>query len=87
MKKGSRPDIQGNDYRGLSLVEIARDCLTRAGGHVRGLNNMEAVGRAFTHSTSDFSVILENNIHKILLASFQTAPDTWRRWCSGWQCV
>src|SRR5690606_2757639 len=47
-----------NPYRGHSLAEIARECVTAAGVDVRGRDRMEVVGLAFTHSTSDFPGLL-----------------------------
>ena len=40
------------------------------------------VAAAFTQSTSDFPLILENALHRTLLAAYQTAPDTWSRFCA-----
>jgi HK97 family phage prohead protease len=74
--------IEGaNPYRGLSLREMARECLVRGGIDARGLNPMDMVGRAFTQSTSDFPVLLENAMHKTLLNAYRTTSDTWTRFC------
>lgn len=80
-------NLQPGEFRGLSLLDLARDSLTRAGVNVRGLDKMELVGRALTfrggmNTTSDFAVLLENVMHKLLLASFAVTPDTWTRWCA-----
>jgi hypothetical protein len=71
----------GNEFRGLRLTEIAKVCLERAGVSHRGMSELEMVKRAFTQSTSDFPVLLENAMHKTLLGAYATAPDTWSRFC------
>lgn len=76
------------EFRGLSMRDLARECLERAGVKIRGLSPLELVGRALTfrtgggmNSTSDFSVLLENVMHKALLSSYMVTPDTWSRFC------
>jgi HK97 family phage prohead protease len=70
-----------NEFRGLRLTEIAKVCLERAGVPHRGMSELEMVKRAFTQSTSDFPILLENAMHKTLQAAYATAPDTWSRFC------
>lgn len=75
------------EYRGMSLVEIAKECLTRARVSFRGLSKDRIVGEAFTcrgitQSTSDFSTLLENVMHKMLQAAYGITPDTWSRFCA-----
>jgi hypothetical protein len=71
-----------NPVRGLSLRELARHCLERAGVRTDGLSALEMVGRAFTQSTSDFPVLLEAAMHKSLQSGYAVAADSWRRWCA-----
>lgn len=71
-----------NPLRGMQLREIARECLHRIGVRTDGMTALEMVGRAFTQSTSDFPVLLENAMHKSLQSSYAVAADTWRRWCA-----
>ena len=79
----SRYVIDGaNPLRGMQLREIARECLHRIGVRTDGMSALEMVGRAFTQSTSDFPVLLENAMHKSLQAGYAVAADTWRRWCA-----
>lgn len=78
--------MEAGEFRGLSLVDLARDSLERAGVRTRGLSKLDLVGQALTHrsaynGTSDFSVLLETAIHKILLGAYANTPDTWRRFC------
>jgi hypothetical protein len=80
--------FEPGEFRGLTLVELARECLERGGMKTRGMSKLELVGHAFTfrstitQSTSDFAVLLENTMHKMLQAAYSTAPDTWRRWAA-----
>lgn len=66
-------------YRGMTLLDIAKDCLVRGGVDVSGLDKMEIVGRAITSSSSDFPVLLEGTNRRILLANYAAVADTWRR--------
>jgi hypothetical protein len=80
--RSGRGRVDGaNPWRGFNLRELARECLTRAGVETRGMNTMEMVGRAFTQSTSDFPVLLENTMNKVLQDTYLTAPNTWKRFC------
>jgi hypothetical protein len=80
---GSRVEVAGdNPFRGAKLIDLARMSLERAGENVSGLYANELASRAIMHSTSDFAVILENVMHKSLLAGFNQAGDTWRSFCA-----
>jgi ATP-dependent protease ClpP protease subunit len=71
-----------NPYRGAKLVDLARASLDRAGIKTAGMNQMEVVAAAFTQSTSDFPVLLENTMHKALQAAYATQALTWQRFCN-----
>jgi len=45
-------DFAPGQQRGLSLLDLARECLERNGINTRGLGKMELVGRAFTEGYS-----------------------------------
>lgn len=77
-----RAQIRANPFRGHKLLDVARACLQQAGVRVDGMSQMEIVAAAFTQSTSDFPVILENTMHKTLQAAYARAPLTWRRFCA-----
>lgn len=70
-----------NPYRGHSLLDLARACLARAGAKTDGMDKMAIVAAAFTQSTSDFPILLENTMHKTLQQAYATAADTWSRFC------
>lgn len=70
-----------NPMRGYTLLEMARSALERGGIRTDGMSKLDLVGRAFTQSTSDFPVLLENAMHKTLQAAYAVTPDTWSRFC------
>lgn len=74
-------NLSGNEFRGLSLTDLARHCLGAQGVNVRGLDHRQIAGRAFTQTNSDFPILLENAMHKSMTAGYTTAALTWRRWC------
>jgi hypothetical protein len=80
--KEKQERLQGNPFTQFRAREIARQCLEMTGANVRGLSDDEIVKRAFTSSTSDFPVILENVLHRTVLASYGTVGETWRRFCA-----
>jgi len=63
------------DWRGLSLIEMARSLLEAAGERPRGLSRDEIATRAL-HSTSDFPQILAAVTGKTLRAAYEAAPRT-----------
>lgn len=81
------PALDPGEFRGMSLLELARYCLEMNGVKTRGLDKMTLVARAFTYrsnitqSTADFPILLENVMHRTLQAAYATQPDTWSRWC------
>lgn len=87
-KKGITVVVDPGEFRGMTFVDLARMCLERAGRNIRGWDKMRLVGEALTYrgagmqTTSDFAVLLENTMHKTLLAAYSTAPDTWSRFCA-----
>lgn len=79
-------------YRGLSLFDLAVESLVRSGAsqvELRGMRRIDVVGAAFTGvlngrtmaATGDFATILGASSHRVLLAGFAAAPQTWREWC------
>lgn len=77
----------GREFRGLSLIEMARHALERGGINTRGMSKMELAGLAFQarasvgyHSTSDFPAILANVANKTLRAAYDGTPRTFGAW-------
>ena len=75
-------ELDGNPFRGYRMLDFARASLHRAGVKTDGMDPMQLVGAAFTQSTSDFPVILENAMYKSLMAAYMVTPDTWSRFCA-----
>ncbi|WAP69046.1 prohead protease/major capsid protein fusion protein [Jiella pelagia] len=67
----------GRQFRGYSLMDMARDCLQRSGQNVSNLSRMEIAGRAM-HTTSDFPEILANVARRTLRTAYEQAPQTFR---------
>ena len=64
------------EWRGLSLIEMARSWLEAEGVWVRGLSRDEIATRAL-HTTSDFPAILAGVTNKTLRDAYETAPRTY----------
>ena len=67
-------------YRGMSLLELARESLTNAGVNTRGLSRDEVATRSL-HSTSDFPEILAAVTNKTLRQAYETYPRTFMLFC------
>lgn len=76
---------QGNPFANLSLIAMAEQSLIRAGVRTREMTRDEICDRALAsggQSTSDFPIILENALHKMVLRGYAQTPFTWSRFCS-----
>ncbi|MCU8000165.1 ClpP-like prohead protease/major capsid protein fusion protein [Shewanella sp. SM95] len=69
-----------NHYSSYGMLELARASLLDRGIGCAGLNKMEMVGLAFTHSSSDFGNILLDVANKSVLMGWETAEETFERW-------
>lgn len=67
-------------YRGMTLMELARESLGNAGVHTRGLSRDEVATRAL-HSTSDFPEILSAVTNKTLRQAYEAYPRTFMLFC------
>lgn len=67
------------EFRGLTLLDHARDCLERAGVKTRGLERSEIARRSF-ESTSDLPYVLANVANKSLRNAYLSAPRTFTPW-------
>lgn len=79
--KETRARAQHSEFRGAKLLDLARASLTSAGIRHQNMDQMQIVAAAFTQSTSDFPVLLENAMHKVLQTAYATVADTWSRFC------
>ena len=67
-------------YRGMTLMELARESLGNAGVNTRGLSRDEVATRAL-HSTSDFPEILSAVTNKTLRQAYEAYPRTFMMFC------
>ncbi|WQI22622.1 Clp protease ClpP [Stenotrophomonas maltophilia] len=74
-RAGISAATDGNQFRGMTLMEIARACVQGAGVETRGMDRMEIVGQAFTHSSSDFPLLLGDAARRALLQGYQEVEE------------
>jgi hypothetical protein len=67
-------------YRGMTLLELARESLGNVGVNTRGLSRDEVATRAL-HSTSDFPEILAAVTNKTLRQAYEAYPRTFSLFC------
>ena len=80
-------------FRGMTLIEMAREALQRANVNVRGMSKLELAGAALGiqsgmqqrsntgyHGGSDFPFILANVANKSLRAAYDGTPRTFTAW-------
>lgn len=77
-----------NPFRGMRMHELARACLRASGVNPDGMSSMQIAEAVLTNknvraaqTSSDFPVILENTMHKLVLTGFQGQTSTWQRFC------
>ncbi len=82
------PEI-AREYRGMNLIDMAREAITHAGGSARGLSRREIAVAALNldrnlarmHSVSDFPEILAGTVNRTLREAYKLAPRTFVGWC------
>jgi ATP-dependent Clp endopeptidase proteolytic subunit ClpP len=87
--RGETVRVDPGEFRGVRPSMMARHMLERSGVRNIPLSDDEVVKIAMARNSaqgayqtaSDFPVLLENAMHKVLLASYQIQPRTWDRWC------
>ena len=83
MRSGIRMETSApgaENFRGISLMDLARESLIRSGERVGyAESRMEVARRAF--ATDDFPYILGGLARATLADSYRTAPSTWEAWC------
>lgn len=68
-------DAKPTELVGYTLLEMARKSLELRGVRTAHMDKRELVARAFTHSSSDFPKILENNSRKAMLRGYEEAEE------------
>lgn len=78
-------------YRGQTMIDMARDSIETAGGSARGLSRREIAVMAMNlerdmqvrggmHSTSDFPLILASTVNRTLRTAYMLQPRTFTGW-------
>ncbi len=85
--RGETVRLDPGEFRGMTLMGLAREALERSGVKTRGLDIREVAARALTmrggfQAVGDFPVLLENVLHKTLQSQFAITEDTWRHFCA-----
>jgi len=78
---------RAREYRGMRLIDVARDCLETAGQRTRGMTPNEiaytATRSSGLQSTSDFPLILAAVAGKRLRQAYAGTPRTFTMWARG----
>jgi hypothetical protein len=74
-RAGVRVDAAGNQFRGLSLREMARACAEAAGIDTRGMAPSQFIQAAITHTSSDFPAIAGNTVRSAALRGYADTPE------------
>jgi hypothetical protein len=69
-----RASPQARQFIGLTIPEVARDCLNRSGGNTMGLGADSLITRAL-HTTSDFALILGDLVERTLRDAYTASPS------------
>lgn len=86
--KVEQSTIDPGEFRGMTLLDLARQTLERSGRAFVGMDKQRLVSEALTfrsgitQSTSDFATLLENVMGKVLQAAYSITPDTWKIFCA-----
>ena len=75
-------DDRSNNLRSYSMFDMARACLEQAGISAKGMDKMKLVAAAFTHTSSDFPMLLGNIAEKAMLKGYEEAEETFQLWTS-----
>lgn len=70
-------DDESRAYVSSSLLDMAKESVTRSGTNLSGMSRSEIASRAM-HSTSDFPLLLSNIARKTLKAAYEAEVQTWR---------
>ena len=71
---GGELPAESREFVNMSLMDIARDNLSRSGVSVRGMGADDVLQRA-AHGTSDFSLVVSNAMGKVALDAYQAAQS------------
>ncbi|HEB94330.1 MAG TPA: Clp protease ClpP [Gammaproteobacteria bacterium] len=69
-----------NEFRGLTLLEMAGKVLSMHGKSPERMNKMDRVAAALTHTSGDFGNLLSNVAEKAMLKGYDEAEETFQSW-------
>lgn len=81
--KVETPAAGAEDFRGMSLMRLAEDCVEREGAGVVKYMSDEDLVRAAMTGAGAFPGILSNVAHKSMAQAYQTAPTTYQLWTAA----
>lgn len=81
--KVATPAAGAEDFRGMSLMRLAEDCVEREGAGVVKYMSDEDLVRAAMTGAGAFPGILSNVAHKSMAQAYQTAPTTYQLWTAA----
>lgn len=70
---GHKPGEAAREFVGMSIPDLARDCLRHRGVSIVGLSGDSLVTRAL-HGTSDFPLILGDTVGRTIRKAYEAAP-------------
>ncbi len=72
---GDRSKLQGNQFAGLNLREMARAAAEAAGVDTRGMAPSDYVRAAITHTSSDFPLLVGGTVSRAVLRGYGEWPE------------
>lgn len=81
--KVETPAAGAEDFRGMSLLRLAEDCVDREGASAVKYMSDEDLVRAAMTGAGAFPGILSNVAHKSMAQAYQTAPTTYQLWTAA----
>lgn len=72
-----------NEFRGMGILRLAEEILTRTGTRTRGMTKAQIVELSMMHNTSDFPLILGDSARKQMLAKYAYAQPTYKIWAKA----
>ncbi len=73
----------GNPFTHTTLMALAERSLIQAGVNTRGMDREQMARRVLAvQTTSDFPVLLENVLHRVLVGAYNLQQFTWARFCA-----
>ena len=82
-RSGLEPIESGNKFKGMALIECARQSLVEAGVSAYGMDRMQMVAAAFTHTTGDFGMALADTANKAMLKGYEAANETFSQFTTA----